>query len=117
MRFTVNKKAILLSEADEAKEMAKDRAWMLEKSVIECAASVVLSKYHGRDTYCELVRIEKAEICKNHYQVRPYVSVLVKYWHDGYWMAILGMDLVETYENRNGEAFVQIYKEYESKCI
>ena len=119
MKFTVNKHAILMSEAEEAKEMATDRQWMLDKCVLLESASIVLSKYHGEHvTADELIRIEKAEICKNHYQIRPWVSILVKYWHrGGDWYAVIGMDLVETYEMRNGEAFVQIWKPYESTCI
>ena len=118
-KFTLRKEAIYLSEVEDAKAMAEERAWMLDKTVLLDAASVVLSRYHGTGICAgELVSIGEASICKNHYELRPWVSVTVKYWDgDDYAFSIIGMDLVETYEKRNGEAFLQVFPCKFSDCI
>ncbi len=118
-KFTLKKEAIYLSEIDDAKAMAEERAWMLDKPILLDAAHVVLSRYHGRGTYVsDLIGIGEACICKNHYELRPWVSITVKYWDgDDNAFAIIGMDLVETYENRSGEAFLQVFPCKFSDCI
>lgn len=120
MKFTLEKKALLMSEVDDARQVAKDRQWMLDPAVLQDAADVCLQKYYNTpDRYYgpRLVAVKEATICKNHYQIRPHVSLLVSYWHDGYKYAEISTDLVESYENRNGECYIVIFGETDDRVV
>ena len=76
MKIAIDKEVITLAEAEAAKKMAKDYGEWLDSDTLESMANRVVREF--RNCILKLVKINKVEICKNHYQLTVWAEVILE---------------------------------------
>ena len=103
MKIILNKKAIMMSEVDEAKELAKDYSSWLDNEIIENFANKAVNESCGK-----LIKINKLEVCKNHYKLTIWADVTMQYFDK---FVITSFDLMQANDcNEHIDNCTEIYK-------
>lgn len=109
MKVSINKKAFTLDEKSLIEQVKTDLHGCITPDIIQDCARFILN-----DGSINLIAIESAEICKNHFHPTIWVNAIVRGWDKkGRFFAEIGFDLAEaiTHDERAKDAYIVKYNE------
>ena len=107
MKITVNKKDFTLDEKDLVAEVKANLKDCLTFDIVQDCIRFVL-----QGDRVDLVNIEGAEICKNHFRATIWINAVARgYDHEGAFFAEVGFDFAEALSNdeRAKDAYITKY--------
>ena len=118
MKIKLNKEVITLAEIEQAKEFAEENSW-IDKETVIMGATYNVKAYHETESIFDLTLIGTPELTveKNHYQMVIWCKCFVKYYHEGWVMAEISMDLTAAITENKAESYIIVYGEKENKVI
>lgn len=108
MKLSIDKRAFRLDETNEITRVKEAVCGLLTNETIQDCARYVMSP----DTI-NLVTIESAELCKNHYTPTVWIRAIIRGYDDqGEYFAEIGFDFLEALQNdeRSKDAYIKKYR-------
>lgn len=114
MKITIDKKAVLLSEVDEAKELIKNESGWIDADVLQYCVREIIENHTGESVWIEnVLSMPKLTVCKNRYKLTVYANDMIVKIHTanrGDEIIIISFDVLATYNDGYRGAFVQWFK-------